>query len=71
MSINSIVSKKISLPVSAVAIVAGLITGYQFAQAQRAIPTEHKGITVSSLGVIPESSLESQLGLKGYKMQLR
>ena len=71
MNISKIVSKKISLPVSMFAILTGLVTGYQFAQAQRAIPMEHKGIAVSSLGVIPESSMQSQLGLEGYIMQLR
>jgi len=71
MSTNTIKSKRFSLPVSALVLVTGLVTGYQFAQAQRAIPTEHKGISVASLGEISESSLQSQLGLEGYKMQLR
>jgi quercetin dioxygenase-like cupin family protein len=71
MNINKIISKKISLPISIFAILTGLVTGYQIAQAQRAIQTEHKGIAVSSLGVISESSLQSQIGLEGYKMQLR
>ena len=50
---------------------AGVLVGYQMAQAQRAAPTEHKGVGVESLGVIPEFSLQSQIGLSGYKMQLR
>lgn len=71
MSINTTKSRKISVPVFAIVLAVGLVTGYQFAQAQRAIPTEHKGISVTSLGEISDSSLQSQLGLEGYKMQLR
>ncbi len=40
-------------------------------QAQRVPPTEHKGVSVKNLGAIDESSLKSQIGLSGYKMQLR
>ena len=50
---------------------AGVFAGYQISQAQRTAPTEHKGVSVESLGVIPEFSLQSQIGLSGYKMQLR
>ena len=34
-------------------------------------PTEHKGLKVVSLGVISGDSMKAQLGLEGYKMQLR
>ena len=34
-------------------------------------PTEHKGISVKSLGVVPETSLAATIGLDGYIMQLR
>lgn len=34
-------------------------------------PSEHKGLAVESLGVIPEDSMRAQLGLEGYVMQLR
>jgi quercetin dioxygenase-like cupin family protein len=47
------------------------LLGYQAVQAQRQPPSEHKGLEVKSLGVISESSMQSQLGLQGYKMQLR
>lgn len=50
--------------------VAGLLL-IQAVQAQRQPPTEHKGVSVVSLGVLGEASLETQLGLTGYKMQLR
>ena len=34
-------------------------------------PTKHKGVSVKSLGVVPESSLAKTIGLNGYIMQLR
>lgn len=39
--------------------------------AEMAAPSEHKGLTVAALGVIPEASLRQQTGLSGYKLQLR
>jgi quercetin dioxygenase-like cupin family protein len=40
-------------------------------RAQMQPPTEHKGVNVTSLGVLPEASLEKQVGLSGYVLQLR
>ena len=56
----------ISLSIAVIALVS-----YQVVQAQRQPPSEHKGVKVKSLGVISEASMQAQLGLKGYKMQLR
>lgn len=39
--------------------------------AEMTAPTEHKGLTVESLGVIPQESMQKQIGLSGYKLQLR
>jgi len=39
--------------------------------AEMAAPSEHKGLTVEALGVIPEESMQKQIGLSGYKLQLR
>ncbi|MCB4456693.1 cupin domain-containing protein [Leisingera sp. McT4-56] len=39
--------------------------------AQETPPTEHKGISVSKLGVVPEESMKRQTGLEGYFLQLR
>ena len=39
--------------------------------ATTAIPTEHKGLDVSSAGAITSASMEAQIALKGYKLQLR
>jgi quercetin dioxygenase-like cupin family protein len=64
-SINTIIAA------SALSLAIAAIFSYQAVQAQRQPPTEHKGVKVKSLGVISGSSMEAQLGLKGYKMQLR
>ncbi len=40
-------------------------------RAQMAPPTEHKGLQVLTLGVIPEASMKAQIGLTGHKLQLR
>lgn len=34
-------------------------------------PTEHAGLTVEKLGVIPEDSIEATVGLDGHFLQLR
>jgi len=47
------------------------VLSYQAALAQRQPPTEHKGVSVASLGVISEASMSAQIGLDGYRMQLR
>jgi quercetin dioxygenase-like cupin family protein len=69
MKINSLATKSIAT----VSVLLGMAVtfSYQSVQAERSPPTEHKGVSVKSLGAISESSLESQIGLTGYKMQLR
>jgi quercetin dioxygenase-like cupin family protein len=52
-------------------IALAALFSYQAVQAQRQPPSEHKGVKVKSLGAISGASMEAQLGLKGYKMQLR
>jgi len=34
-------------------------------------PTEHKGLEVETLGVIPPGSIETTVGLTGHRLQLR
>lgn len=63
------VNRKRILGMLALGLAAAL--SYQAVQAQRQPPTEHKGLGVSNLGVISELSLADQIGLQGYKMQLR
>jgi len=60
-----------TIVVSVVSIATLVLFSYQIVQAQRQPPTEHKGVSVKSLGAISESSMVSQVGLHGYKMQLR
>ena len=39
--------------------------------AQQTYPTEHKGLGVTTLGVVAEESMIKQTGLEGYFLQLR
>jgi quercetin dioxygenase-like cupin family protein len=39
--------------------------------AAEAIPAEHRGLSVSSAGAISSASMNAQIGLDGYKLQLR
>ena len=57
--------------VATLSIAMTALFSYQNVLAQRQPPTEHKGVKVKSLGVISESSMATQIGLQGYKMQLR
>ncbi len=52
---------------------AGALIGAQDNKVYAAMepPTEHKGISLTPLGVVPESSLAATIGLNGYIMQLR
>ncbi len=69
MKTNPLARKLVSGAIGLLGV--ALFTAYHSAQAQRDPPTEHKGVGVSNLGVIQESSLTSQIGLSGYIMQLR
>lgn len=55
------------------ALLAGLALGVVAGHglAQDAPPTEHAGLTVEKLGVIPEDSIEATVGLEGHFLQLR
>ena len=50
------------------ALLGSAITGLH---AEMEIPTKHRGVTVTSLGVLPEDSLKAQIGLSGYVLQMR
>ena len=54
-------------------LAAGLALGAIGTQglAQMAAPTEHKGLTVETLGVIPEDSMKATVGLEGHILLLR
>ncbi len=57
----------------AVSLTVGMVLGALGSRglAGMAAPSEHKGLKVESLGVIPERSMMKQIGLSGHKMQLR
>ncbi len=55
----------------AVLIGMGFVGGLSYGEAPRLPPTEHRGVSVESLGLLPESSLVAQVGLSGFVMQLR
>jgi quercetin dioxygenase-like cupin family protein len=61
------------LAAAALLVAVGIVLGAagERSLAEMAVPTEHKGLSVETLGVIPEDSMQKQLGLSGYKLQLR
>lgn len=69
MNNNIAFNRKHVLSTLALGLAAAI--SYQAVQAQRQPPSEHKGVEVSSLGAISEASMSAQIGLEGYKMQLR
>lgn len=58
---------------AALCLGAGMLAGAAGSQGIAAMtpPSEHKGLTVESLGDIPESSMQTTIGLTGKKLQLR
>ena len=65
-------SKRLAVAVALSAAI-GVVLGAAASRslAEMAAPSEHKGLTVEALGVIPEDSMQKQIGLSGYKLQLR
>ena len=59
----------VALLCTAAGLALGVIGGQGLAQV--APPTEHKGVSVETLGVIPEDSLKAQVGLEGHILLLR
>ncbi len=68
---NRIASRPVLLGLccAAIGLVLGAISGHGLAQ--NTPPSEHKGLSVKTLGVIPEESLKAQVGLEGHIMLLR
>ena len=69
MSTNQIKNAAAALSIFALGVVIGGVPGY--GQSDREIPTEHKGISVTLLGMVGEESLQKQIGLSGYELRLR
>ena len=59
----------VALLCTATGLTLGAIGGQGLAQV--APPTEHKGLSVETLGVIPEDSVKAQVGLEGHILLLR
>jgi quercetin dioxygenase-like cupin family protein len=61
------------LSIVAVSAAIGIVLGALGSRglAETTVPSEHKGLKVEALGVIPEQSMEKQIGLTGHKLQLR
>ena len=61
----------LAIPVLSVALLgmSGGMGGRGFAQS--APPTEHKGLSVESLGFVPAESMSAQVGLGGHILLLR
>ena len=59
--------------IAALGVLAGLALGLSAGGgvAEMAVPTEHKGLAVSALGVVDGPSMATQIGLEGYVLQLR
>jgi len=49
----------------------GLVLGLAHGQINRQPPEKHEGVSVVPLGELTPSSLKIQLGLEGYRMQMR
>ena len=63
----------IRLAPSLACLVAGLLVGFLAHKgiASAPAPSEHIGLGVEKLGVLPESSIKATTGVEGYFMQLR
>jgi len=61
--------KRVAFFCAAVSLALGLAGGQGIAQV--APPTEHKGLKVEQLGLVPEDSMSVQVGLDGHILLLR
>ena len=57
--------------INLVVLSLGLVIGLAYGQTKRQPPEKHEGVGVVSLGELKPSSLKIQLGLEGYRMQMR
>lgn len=67
---GSLGTLKAALACGCLGLVTGLAAGGS-ATAQSAPPSEHKGLSVKTLGTMPESSVKATVGLEGHIMLLR
>lgn len=57
------------LGIALIGILVGGIGGQVLAQMKG--PTEHKGVSVTELGIINEESLKAQIGIEGFILRMR
>ena len=69
MTISRMQFKGISINLAVLCL--GLALGLAQGQTKRQPPNEHEGVSVVALGELKPSSLKIQLGLEGYRMQMR
>ena len=69
MTINRINGKALSINLAVLGLGLGLALAQ--GQTQRQAPAEHEGVSVVALGEVKPASLKKQIGLEGYRMQLR
>jgi quercetin dioxygenase-like cupin family protein len=62
-------SSLVAILCTAAGLTVGVIGGQGLAQV--APPTEHKGLSVETLGFVPEESMSAQVGLDGHILLLR
>lgn len=60
-----------ALSINLAVLCLGLALGLAQGQTKRQPPAEHEGVSVVALGELKPSSLKVQLGLEGYRMQMR
>ncbi len=60
-----------SVAKSSIAVLCAICASGGFALADGEFPTEHKGLAVEQLGVVPAESMERQVGLDGHILLLR
>ena len=65
--------RSVAVPALVLTAALGIALGFAGSRALALMtaPSEHKGLKVAALGAIPEASMEAQIGLAGYKLQLR
>ena len=68
---TAIKSKYSALLLNFVILSLGLALGLAYGQTKRQAPEKHEGVSVVPLGDLKPSSLKIQLGLEGYRMQMR
>ncbi len=68
---TTITTKNRALIINLAVLSLGLALGLVHGQTKRQPPEKHESVSVVALGELKPSSLKIQLGLEGYRMQMR